>query len=298
MAGADPVGQDQRAAHEDGYDEAGDEAEGEDGLLHVRLPGVGEDAVTMWCGAPSVIILLDDFVRVERKSCFRVTRSGQQAELLAALHGLGAARGSQLVEGAGAVGLYDVLGDEELSGDLAIAEAAGDEVEDFELAGCDAEALLSGCVGSESWSWLGARAGGRDEDFSYHDRLPSACDAEAEPDAKGREENADERAVELDRVLDHDEAVFDVLEGGDEEPTARPKMRTRRFMVECGDVRAKNRDARPDNQNADPWTSRIHRPNDITSRQSDSTTCRFGGCFDPSGEIAVTIVQQPVVLCG
>ena len=81
-----------------------------------------------------------------------MTRSGQQAELLAALLGLGAARGSELGEGAGAVSLHGVLGDEELSGDLAIAEATGDEVEDFELAGGDTEALLPVCVGSESRS--------------------------------------------------------------------------------------------------------------------------------------------------
>jgi hypothetical protein len=112
----------------------------------------------MWCSTADVVILLDDFARAERKSCFWVTRSGQQAEFFAALHGLGAARSSELVEGARAVGLYGVLGDEELSGDLAIAEAAGDEGEDFELAGGDAEALLPGCVGSESRSWLGARA--------------------------------------------------------------------------------------------------------------------------------------------
>ena len=34
---------------------------------------------------------------------------------------------------------------------------------------------------------------------------------------KAREEDGDERAVELDGVLDDDEAVFGVLEGGDEE---------------------------------------------------------------------------------
>jgi hypothetical protein len=52
----------------------------------------------MQCGTPDGVILLDDFAGVERKSCFWVTRSGQQAELFAALHGLGAARGSELVE--------------------------------------------------------------------------------------------------------------------------------------------------------------------------------------------------------
>ena len=51
----------------------------------------------------------------------------------------------------------------------------------------------------------------------FADGLVIARDAEAEPDAEGREEDGDERAVELDGVLDDDEAVFGVLEGGDEE---------------------------------------------------------------------------------
>src|ERR1700679_2830672 len=152
----------------------------------------------------------------ERKSYFWVTRSWQQAEFLAPPHGLGEARGPELVEGAGAVGLHGVLGDEELSCDLAIAEAAGDEGEDFELTVGDAEALLLSRVWTERRRRLGAAAGGRVEDFFRH-RLPSARDAQAEPDAEGGEEHGHERAVELDRVLDDDEAVFGVLEGGDEE---------------------------------------------------------------------------------
>jgi hypothetical protein len=55
------------------------------------------------------------------------------------------------------------------------------------------------------------------EDFSHHDLLPSARDTQAKPDAEGGKEDGDEGAVELDRVLDDDEAVFGVLEGGDEE---------------------------------------------------------------------------------
>src|ERR1700679_853 len=94
----------------------------------------------------------------QRKSYFWVMRSWQQAEFLAAPHGLGAARGAELVEGAGAVGLHGVLGNEQLSCNLAIAEAAGDEGEDFELAGGDAEALLLSCVWTERQRWLGAPA--------------------------------------------------------------------------------------------------------------------------------------------
>ena len=50
VAGADLVGEEQRAAHEHGHDEAGDKAEGEDGFLHGRLLSVSEDGVRMRCG--------------------------------------------------------------------------------------------------------------------------------------------------------------------------------------------------------------------------------------------------------
>src|SRR5579863_9506630 len=140
------------------------------------------------------------------------------------MDGLGAAGGSELIEGAGAVCLDGVFRNEKLRGDLAVAETAGDQGEDFELARGDAEGLLLGRIGSE-----GDRAGkqGRggfrgDKHFLDHDGFAdgfaTARDPEAEPDAEGREKNGNERAVELDGVLDDDEAVFGVLESGDEDP--------------------------------------------------------------------------------
>jgi DNA repair photolyase len=118
--------------------------------------------------------------------------------------------------------LDGVFGNEKLRGDLAIAEAAGDQGEDFELAGRDAEGLLAGRIGSEGFTAAGFRGSfRRDSHFPHHDRFAdgfaTARDAEAKPDAEGREQDGDERAVELDGVLDDDEAVFGVLEGGDEE---------------------------------------------------------------------------------
>jgi len=76
---------------------------------------------------------------------------------------------------------------------------------------------LPGSVGSEGRSRISAGGWSRDEDFSDHDCLPPARDAEAEPDTECSEEDSDEGAVELDRVLNDYEAVFSVLEGGDEE---------------------------------------------------------------------------------
>jgi len=109
-----------------------------------------------------------------------------------------------------------------MRGDLAVAEAAGDQGENFELACSNAEGLLLGGIGSKGLEGGGFRG---DKHFPHHDRfadrfpngIAAARDAEAEPDAEGREEDGDERAVELDRVLDDDKAVFGVLEDGDEE---------------------------------------------------------------------------------
>src|SRR5271167_5195541 len=114
--------------------------------------------------------------------------------------------------------LDGVFGDKKLRCNLAIAEAAGDKGEDFELACRDAEGLLLHRIRSEGFEGGCFRG---DKHFLHHDRFAddfaTARDAEAEPDAEGREEDGDERAVELDGVLDDDEAVFGVLEGGDEE---------------------------------------------------------------------------------
>jgi hypothetical protein len=81
-----------------------------------------------------------------------------------------------------------------------------------------APSLSKARIGSEGFEGGGFR---EDKHFPHHDRfadgLATAHDAEAEPDAESREEDGDERAVELDGVLDDDDAVFGVLEGGDEE---------------------------------------------------------------------------------
>ena len=80
--------------------------------------------------------------------------------------------------------LDGVFGNEKLHGDLAIAEAAGDEGEDFELACCDADRVLMVRIGSESFWSGGVR---RDKYLSDHDRFATARDAEAKPDSEGRE---------------------------------------------------------------------------------------------------------------
>jgi len=165
-----------------------------------------------------VVILSSDFRAMERKSCFQVTRSRQEAQFFAALDGLGAAGGSELVEGAGTMSLDGVFGNEKLRGNLAIAETPGHQGEDFEFACRNAEGLLLGGIGSEGFEGGGFHG---DKDLLHHHRFAddfaAARDAEAEPDAERREEDGDERAVEFDGVLNDDEAVFGELQGSDEE---------------------------------------------------------------------------------
>ena len=90
MAGADLVGEEKRAVHKDGDHDSGNEAEGEDGFLHVRL--LLRVRMESLCGVTGsdVVSLSDDFAGMEPKSYFRVTRSQQEAWFFAALDGLGA----------------------------------------------------------------------------------------------------------------------------------------------------------------------------------------------------------------
>ena len=129
---------------------------------------------------------------------------------------LGAAGSSELVESTGTVRFDGVFGNEKLRGDLPIAHSAGDEGEDFEFARCDAKVLLLRCIGGKRFGGAGLRG---NMHFFHYDGFATTGDAETEPDAEGREENGDQRAVKLYGMFDDDKAVFGVLEGADEETT-------------------------------------------------------------------------------
>jgi hypothetical protein len=140
----------------------------------------------------------------------------QEAQFFAALDSLGATGSSELLEGACTVRLDCVFGNEQLPGNLAITAAAGDQGENFELTYRDTEGLLVRSIGSERSGSLR-----RDSHFPHHNRFAdnfaTPRDTQAEPYAEDREEDGYNRGIDLDRVLDDDEAVFGVLEDGDEE---------------------------------------------------------------------------------
>jgi hypothetical protein len=144
--------------------------------------------------------------------------------------------------------LDGVFGNEKLRRNLAIAEAAGDQGKNFELACRYTKALLVGRIGGERFEGGGF---GADKHFSHRGfaaGFAPARDAQPEPDAEGREEDGDERDVDLDGVLDDDEAVFGVLEDGDEQTADQTededvalhdgvmKQYKGYFMVHTGDV--------------------------------------------------------------
>ncbi len=78
VAGADLVGKEERPAHEDGDNEARDEAEGEDSLFHMTLLMRVRMESRYGLTGPNVVILSDDFAGMERKSCFRVRALGDR----------------------------------------------------------------------------------------------------------------------------------------------------------------------------------------------------------------------------
>ena len=72
-----------------------------------------------------------------------------QSQLFSQLHGLGSAPGAQLVEQAAGMGLDGVFADKEFFGDLAIAQAVGNQLEDLQLAARNPEFAQSRLVQSK-----------------------------------------------------------------------------------------------------------------------------------------------------
>ena len=176
----------------------------------------------------------------------------EQAELFAALNGLGATAGAKLFEGAAAVRLDGVLADKEGFADLAVAEAAGYELEDLEFAARDAEALAGG-IGGGGEAGRGRRDGGgpvhRDDavdnrvDGAFDGALDGAFDGAfdgavddalydalydallggeepgSEPDADASKEDGNEEGADSDGVLEDDEVELGPLEQRDKDAT-------------------------------------------------------------------------------
>ncbi len=111
------------------------------------------------------------------------------------MNGLGAAFGAQLIENAAAVRFHRILTDAEFFSDFAVAQALGDEFEDFDFAAGDSRMFAPG-----------RRIYGTG--FS---------ESQAEPDSERGEDGGDESAVDFDGVVDDQKSVLGPLEEGDQD---------------------------------------------------------------------------------
>src|SRR5438094_660297 len=163
-----------------------------------------------------------------QKSPVRARHSGNETGLLRDLHGLRTTFGVELVEDAARVRLYRVLAHEQLGGNLPRAEPRRDRLQNLELAGSDAKLAHARRVGNE-------RFGGPDAYFDRHgylahdDRFSRSRQLEPEPDADQCEEQGDDAAVNLDRVLDDEKSIFDELEASDQDAAQQAIQENRLF---------------------------------------------------------------------
>ena len=125
-----------------------------------------------------------------------------QSQLFSQLHCLGSAPGAQLVEQAAGMGLDGVFADKEFFGDLAIAQAVGNQLEDLQLARINAELGQSLLVQSKEL---------RRRHFSDDDRFLVLSEFKSEPDTQHCEKQRDQSPVDFDGMLDDQEAILDQL---------------------------------------------------------------------------------------
>jgi hypothetical protein len=113
------------------------------------------------------------------------------------------------------MGLYRVFADEQPAGNLSIAQPGGDEPENLQLARGDAKLVQARFVDDERFSGLC-----RDGDFLDDGGGLFSGEREPQPDAERCKQGGDQRAVDLHRMLDDQEAVLGEFQDNDEHATA------------------------------------------------------------------------------
>src|SRR6185369_3315107 len=124
--------------------------------------------------------------------------------------------GAEFIEETARVGLHCILTDEKPVSYLAVAETLRDQLKDLKLAFGDAELSLLFFIDGER---LGGDRHGHfpdDLDFLQQHDLFLAREFESEPHAESREQGSDERAVDLDRMLDDEKAKLDQAQDDDQ----------------------------------------------------------------------------------
>ena len=107
------------------------------------------------------------------------------------------------------MGLHGVLGDKHAFGDLPVAQALGDQLQDLQLAFGHPNGCQSVVVPDEAGRH-------RRRDFLDDDPLFPRRDSEAEPNPDGDEDEGDESTVDFDGVVQDEVAVLNGLEERDQ----------------------------------------------------------------------------------
>lgn len=110
--------------------------------------------------------------------------------------------------------LHRILADVQPLGDFAIAQPAGNELEDLEFARSNPEFVEARGVGNEGKG--GSDVDG-DLDLLHDNRDFGLRETEAEPDAEGGEDQCDDCPVDLERVFQDQVAILNRLKDRDEE---------------------------------------------------------------------------------
>src|ERR1700690_872281 len=156
----------------------------------------------------------------------RPDASRNQPGGLANLHGLGAPPGAEFVKQAAGMGLHRVFADEEPARDLAIAQPGGDEAENLQLARGDAELAPLGPVDYERAGWRRNFFDNRfrnrflNDRFLNDDRGFLSGERQSQPDTESGKHGGDQRTVDLDRMLDDQEAILGQVQDHDQQAAA------------------------------------------------------------------------------
>src|SRR5258707_5528846 len=138
-------------------------------------------------------------------------QSRNQSQLFSQLHCLGSAPGAQLVEQATGMRLDGVFADKEFFGDLTIAQAVGNQLEDLQLATGNAKLGQSLLVQSKEL---------RRRHLPNDDRFLVFGEFESQPDTQHGEKQRDQSAIDFDGVLNDQEAILDQLQDDDQSAAA------------------------------------------------------------------------------
>ena len=119
---------------------------------------------------------------------------------------------------------HRVFADKKFGRDLAVAQALGNQLQNFQLARRDAQAFAFFCVGNERFATGGAGRGDRRRyrNFLHHNRLACFGQLQAQPNAQHRENRGGEATVNFDGVVDDQEAVLGPLQHRDQDSADQP----------------------------------------------------------------------------